>query len=163
MMWWCSPNITQFPFTSPGTGQHLICWFYTCKNNCCLLVAQQSISGESGGNESGGGVNSLIPQSPNTPLPNRKVNILTSAWGRQAENPTLCRSSTHSMNRRSGIPFWPWVISLIIPASHAWVCCATSSRLIPAALSSAWATNSFLPSCLKVQVPTSVYRVTPFE
>lgn len=108
MMWWCSPNITQFPFTSPGTGQHLICWFYTCKNNCCLLVAQQSISGESGGKERGGGVNSLIPQSPNTPLPNRKVNILTSAWGRQAENPTLCRSSTHSMEQKE----WDTILAL---------------------------------------------------
>lgn len=72
MMQWYSPNITQPPFTSPGTGQHVICWFYTYKNNLCLFVTQQTVSGKRGSKkESGGEVNLLIPKSSNMPSLNR--------------------------------------------------------------------------------------------
>lgn len=68
MMQWYSPNITQSPFTSSGIGQHAICWFYTYKNNLCLSVTQQTISGKRGRKkESGGEVNLFIPKSSNMP------------------------------------------------------------------------------------------------
>lgn len=68
MMQWYSPNTTQSPFTSSGIGQHAICWFYTYKNNLCLSVTQQTISGKRGRKkESGAEVNLLIPKSSNMP------------------------------------------------------------------------------------------------
>lgn len=140
MMWWCSPNITQSPFTSPGAGQHLICWFYTCKNNVCLFVIQQTISGKSGGegagSESGGGVDLLRPQSSNMRFSNWKVNTRShqrSARGGNKQKIPLSVGIAHTPRGiRSGTPFRPWVLSLLIPAPHAWVCRATSSKLTAA-------------------------------
>lgn len=171
MMWWCSPNITQSPFTSPGAGQHLICWFYTCKNNVCLFVIQQTISGESGGegagSESGGGVDLLIPQSSNMRFSNWKVNTRShqrSAWGKQAENPALCRNSTHSTGHKE----WNTIPALgHFPPYPSPSCLGLSCHELKA--------NSSQPLLLyglvilsfylvwKFRFPQSVYRVTPFE
>lgn len=120
MMQWYSPNVTQSPFTSAGTGQHAICWFSTYKNNLCLFVTQQTVSGKRGSKkESGGEVNLLTRKSSNMPsLNGLKGKHAKGQHGRDNQKISLSFHTTQEYQEQDAL-FQPLVTSLIIPASSA--------------------------------------------